>query len=75
MKSISQTILLLFLSLSILAQNDTTTTLFSSMDEVVVTASKTATKLGNVTSPISIITKKNMLNNKFIFLINFKLKH
>jgi outer membrane receptor for ferrienterochelin and colicins len=42
------------------AQQDTASTLFSSMDEVVVTASKTATKLGNVTSPINIITKKNI---------------
>ncbi|MCX6293568.1 MAG: TonB-dependent receptor, partial [Sphingobacteriales bacterium] len=60
MKPIYQTIFLLFFSLSLFAQQDTTSTLFSSMDEVVVTASKTATKLGNVTSPISIITKKNI---------------
>ncbi len=60
MKHISQTIFLLFFSLSLFAQEDTTSTLFSSMDEVVVTASKTVTKLGNVTSPISIITKKNI---------------
>jgi outer membrane receptor for ferrienterochelin and colicins len=60
MKHISQTIFLLFFSLSLFAQQDTASSLFSSMDEVVVTASKTATKLGNVTSPISIITKKNI---------------
>jgi outer membrane receptor for ferrienterochelin and colicins len=60
MKHISNTIFLLFFSLSLFAQQDSASTLFSSMDEVVVTASKTATKLGNVTSPISIITKKNI---------------
>jgi outer membrane receptor for ferrienterochelin and colicins len=60
MKHISNTIFLLFFSLSLFAQQDTVSTLFSSMDEVVVTASKTATKLGNVTSPISVITKKNI---------------
>ena len=60
MKLVSQTILLLFFSLSLVAQNDTTSTLFSSMEEVVVTATKTETKLGNVTMPISIISKKNI---------------
>ena len=60
MKSIFQTILLLFLSLSVFAQNDTTTTLVSSMEEVVVTATKTETKLGNVTTCVSII-KKNTI--------------
>ncbi len=60
MKSISQTILLLFLSMSLFAQQDTTSALFSSMEEVVITATKTETKLGNVTMPISIISKKNI---------------
>jgi hypothetical protein len=45
MKHITQTIFLLFFSLSLFAQQDTASTLFSSMEEVVVTATKTETKI------------------------------